>query len=114
MSSPEQPILLFGLYRWSGTTPEEFRKHYLTRHGPEIGGAIPGVAWYRVYLNKDPQTELGAPRADAFAIVCFESQQAAGEAANTPEWAAAIADFDGFVGHLDSYSVEQVFFGPGS
>ena len=108
-AQPENlPIYLFGLFRWAGTTPEEFRDHYLNKH-VEIGKRIPGVAWYYTFLNREPQTgQEGAPRPDAFAVLCFESEEALREAPNSSAWADAMKDNIGFVSHFDTYSVHRV------
>lgn len=111
MHDDEQPICLFSLYRWAGTTPEQFREHYLTRHAPNIGRQIPGVAWYHVYLNTEPQSgPLGAPRPDAFAVMCFESKAALRDAPASDKWSEAMEDFHGFVSHCDNYTVDLVRF----
>lgn len=109
MKSDDLPIYLFGLYRWAGTTPEEFRDHYLSHHAPNIGKQMPGVAWYYTFLNKEPQTgQDGAPRPDAFAIMCFESEDALKNAPTTDKWAEAMKDNIGFVSHFDTYNVERI------
>lgn len=109
MQIESRPVCLFGLYRWSGTTPEQFREHYLGHHAPNIGKRMPGVAWYYTFLNKNPQTgQEGAPRPDAFAVMCFESEQAMRDAPNSKEWAEAMQDNIGFVSHFDTYEVERV------
>lgn len=110
--STAPPVVLFGLYRWAGTTPEEFKDHYLKNH-VGIGKRIPGVAWYYAYLNKDPLRDSnGAPRPDAFAIMCFESDEAFANLPNTAEWGEALKDNVGFISHFDTYSVERVTLVP--
>ncbi|ROZ99078.1 EthD domain-containing protein [Gordonia sp. OPL2] len=107
-----QPVVLFGLYRWAGTTPEEFRAHYLDHH-VGIGKRIPGVAWYYAFLNTDPQRDgNSAPRPDAFAVMCFESADAFAQLSTTAEWAEAVADNVGFISHFDTYPVERVTLVP--
>jgi len=112
----KQPIYLFGLYRWAGTTPEEFRAHYLDKH-IELGKAMPGCVWYYTFLNTDPQTTdqiavYGAPQPDAFAVLAFASEEALAAAPESDVWAAAMEDNVGFVSHFDTYSVERVVVVP--
>ncbi|TXS96450.1 EthD domain-containing protein [Parahaliea maris] len=109
MKIDTHPIYLFGIYRWSGTTPEQFKEHYLAHHAPNIGAKIPGVRWYYTFLNKNPSVaQEGPPRPDAFAVMCFESEKALSKAPSTPEWAEAISDNIGFVSNFDTFEVERV------
>ena len=103
-----QPIFLFHLYRWDGTTPEQFREHYLNHHF-HIGRRIPGAAWWWTFLNKNPKREQdGMPVPDAFAVLAFESEEALAAAPQSDTWKAAMEDNVGFTGHFDTYSVERV------
>jgi uncharacterized protein (TIGR02118 family) len=103
-----QPIYLFGLYRWAGTSPEEFKAHYLDKH-VELGKRMPGAVWYYTFLNKDPQRgQEGAPRPDAFAVLAFESEEALAAAPESDVWQEAMQDNIGFVSHFDTYSVERI------
>lgn len=104
----QQPIFLFGLYRWSGTTPEQYREKYLGDH-VELGRAMPGSVWYYTFLNKNPKREQdGMPVPDAFAVLAFESEEALAAAPQSDTWKAAMEDNVGFTGHFDTYSVERV------
>ncbi|WP_314034592.1 EthD family reductase [Dietzia sp. CH92] len=111
VSIENQPVYLFALYRWAGTSPEEFRDHYLSKHA-DIGKSIPGVAWWHTFLNDNPMTNWGipegAPKPDAFSIMAFESEEALRKAPESEGWAAANGDNTGFVQHIDVYEVSRV------
>ena len=47
------PIILFPLYRWAGTSPEQLREHYVQVHAA-IGKRL-GVLWYETFLTVNPR-----------------------------------------------------------
>lgn len=104
------PLLLFEVYRWAGTAPEEFAEHYRTVHA-EIGTRLPGVVWYESFLNKAPTGDwptIGSrPEPDAFVIMMFDSQESLENLPNTPEWDEAARDDIGFCSHFKSYAVDR-------
>lgn len=109
-NEPDQPLLTFDVYRWPGTSSEEFREHYVNVHA-KIGMRLPGVIWYESFLNRKP-TEgwpvIGsAPVPDAFVIMKFESAQALANLQNTAEWAEAAEDDIGFCSHFQIYEVDR-------
>lgn len=104
------PLLLFEVYRWPGTSPEEFAEHYRTVHA-QIGKRIPGVVWYESFLNKNPTRDwpvIGSePQPDAHVIMMFESQEAKDNVSNTPEWDEAAEDDIGFCSHFKIFEVDR-------
>lgn len=109
-TADDLPTLMFEVYRWSGTTPEEFRQHYIDVHAP-LGKKLPGIVWYESFLATDPAREWpiqeGRARPDAYVIIKFESQQALESLKGTPEWKAAKLDDVGFVGNSVAQRVER-------
>lgn len=105
-----RPTLIFEVYRWAGTTPEEFREHYTQVHA-ELGKKLPGIVWYESFLNLEPTrgwpVQDGRARPDAFVIIKFESEAAIEAVKGTPEWREAKLDDPGFASHSPSYPVER-------
>ncbi len=101
--------VVFGLYRWHGTSYDEFREHYLSRH-VEIGKRLPHVKSYSIFLVADPGEDPppGPPRPDAFAVMDFESEEEFQAAIASDEFRKAQEDNRGFIGHYDSYQVERL------
>ncbi|HZB79405.1 MAG TPA: EthD domain-containing protein, partial [Actinomycetota bacterium] len=84
MTSPRRPTLMFEVYRWAGTTPEQFRKHYIEVHA-QLGKKIPGIVWYETFLNEEPTADWQAqerPRPDAYVIMKLESEEVLAEMRN--------------------------------
>jgi hypothetical protein len=108
--SAEQPLLAYTVFRWPGTTVEEFTEHYINVHA-EIGKRLPGVVWYESFLNKKPHTEWpvigSAPVPDAFVLMRLESQDALDTLPNSPEWEEAAKDDIGFCSHFEIFEVER-------
>lgn len=104
------PILIFEIYRWGGTSPEEFRQHYVDVHA-RLGMKLPGIVWYESFLPQDPQRDWpiqdGRARPDGFVIIQFESEEALESLRGTDEWRAAKLDDIGFVSNSVSYRVER-------
>lgn len=116
MSAADQrPTLIWEVYRWSGTTPEEFRQHYIDVHAP-LGKKLPGIVWYESFLTNDPDREWpiqsGRARPDAYVIIKFESEEAIEALRGTPEWRAAKLDDIGFVGNSVAQRVTRMTWIP--
>lgn len=107
---PTYPTLIFEVYRWSGTTPEDFERHYCEVHA-KLGMKLPGVRWYESFLTTDPHRDWpiqeGRARPDAFVILQFESEQAIADLRGTQEWKDAKLDDWGFVGNSVSHPVRR-------
>jgi len=104
------PLVVFPVYRWPGTTFDAFREHYIKVHSP-IGMRIPGVTWYESFLNNNAHDEwpvFGAPVADAFALMRFESEAALANVADTPQWKEAELDDIGFASHALVVKSERI------
>lgn len=108
--SDDQPLLLFEVYRWAGTSPQEFEDHYKNVHA-KIGMRLPGVIWYESFVNKAPTGEwpmVGSrPVPDAYVVMKFESQEALDNLPNTPEWDEAAQDDIGFCSHFSFHPVDR-------
>ena len=114
MSTPQRPTLVFEVYRWAGTTPEEFREHYLTVHG-QLGRRIPGIIWYETFLNEQPTETWQAqerPRPDAYVIMTLESEDVLEHLRGTEAWRIAKDDDIGFASHSFSQRVQRVTWIP--
>lgn len=99
--------IFFALYRWDGTTRDEFVEHYLSSH-VNLGKELPHVVSYTTFLNKqDPAEQDGPPRPDAFAVIDFGTEQRANEALASPVFAEAQRDNHGFISRYDTYFVER-------
>lgn len=110
MTSPRRPTLMFEVYRWAGTTPEQFRKHYIEVHA-QLGKKIPGIVWYETFLNEEPTADWQAqerPRPDAYVIMKLESEEVLAEMRNAEEWRIAKEDDIGFASHSFSQRVERI------
>ena len=110
MTSPYRPTLMFEVYRWAGTTPEQFREHYITVHA-QLGKKIPGILWYETFLNEQPTPGWQAqerPRPDAYVIMKLESEKVLEEMRKTDEWRIAKEDDIGFASHSFSQRVERI------
>ena len=97
----DEPVGMFPVYRWPGTTFDEFRAHYIDVHSG-IGKRIPGVNWYESFLNRNAHAEwpvFGAPVPDAYALMRFDSAEALENVKNTPEWDEGAEDDIGFCSH---------------
>ena len=108
--SESQPILLFEVYRWAGTTTEEFKKHYHEVHA-QLGKKLEGIIWYETFFNENPtQTWQAqeAPRPDAFVIMQLESEDALDKQRTTENWRIAKEDDIGFASHSVCYRVTRV------
>ncbi|MTD52475.1 EthD family reductase [Amycolatopsis pithecellobii] len=113
--SNDECYLLFAIYRWPGTSVEEFRNHLRETHGP-LAKRFPGLAWYESFLTDNAQEGwpvTSAPAPDAFAIMKFDSEAAKQEAAKSPAWAEADADLPGFIGHFNVFAVDRITWVPG-
>lgn len=103
------PIILFPLYRWAGTSPEQFREHYVQVHC-EIGKRL-GVLWYETFFNSKPARDwpvFGAPVPDAFTIMMFPSPAVLSNVRNTEVWQhEVLQDAIGFVSHAPVAEVER-------
>jgi hypothetical protein len=108
--SDAQPLLAFTVFRWPGTSFEEFEEHYKKVHA-QIGKRLPGVIWYESFMNKKAAGDwpvIGAsPTPDAFVIMKFESQEALDNLPNTAEWAEAAKDDIGFCSHFEIFEVDR-------
>ncbi|MGW4131913.1 EthD family reductase [Amycolatopsis japonica] len=106
--------LLFAIYRWPGTSVEEFRDHLRETHGP-LARKFPGLLWYESFLTDNAREGwpvTSAPSPDAFAIMKFESDAAKQEAEKSPAWAESDADLPGFISHFDAFKVERIIWVP--
>jgi uncharacterized protein (TIGR02118 family) len=104
------PTLVIPMYRWPGTTHDEFLEHHVDVHSA-IGKRLPGVTWYETLANKAPRLERsidGAPPADATDILMFESEAAMAEARTSPEWEEWTQDATSFLSHVDVFEMERV------
>jgi hypothetical protein len=101
---------MFEVYRWAGTTPEQFRKHYIEVHA-QLGKKIPGIVWYETFLNEEPTADWQAqerPRPDAYVIMKLESEEVFADLRNAEEWRIAKEDDIGFASHSFSQRVERI------
>lgn len=104
------PVVFFPIWRWAGTSPAQFREHYVKVHS-EIGKRLPGVVWYESFLNKqatDAWPVFDAPQPDAYALMKFSSASAMAELRNSAEWLEAAKDDIGFVSHAHVIQTERV------
>ncbi|MGW4131922.1 EthD family reductase [Amycolatopsis japonica] len=112
---PDEGVyLLFGIYRWAGTTVAEFQNHLKQIHGP-IARRFPGLLWYESFLNTqatDGWPSTSAPAPDAFAVMKFESEKAKNEIVNSAAWQEAQADSPGFIAHYDVFAVDRITWVP--
>lgn len=103
------PIILFPLYRWAGTTPEQFRDHYIKVHSA-IGKRL-GVIWYETFFNSHAARDwpvFGAPVPDAFTVMMFPSAADLANVRNTEVWQQEVLkDSIGFVSHAPVAEVER-------
>lgn len=110
MTIPKRPTLMFEVYRWAGTTPEQFREHYIEVHA-QLGKKIPGIVWYETFLNEQPTGAWQAqerPRPDAYVIMKVESDEVLERMRTTNEWRIAKEDDIGFASHSFSTRVERL------
>jgi EthD domain len=108
--SENNPMLVMTIYRWPGTTFEEFMDHYKKVHA-QLGKGLPGVIWYESFVNKNASANWpvigAAPVPDAFVIMKFESREALDNLQNTAEWADAMKDDIGFTSHFQMFEVDR-------
>lgn len=108
------PLLVMTIYRWPGTTFQEFMDHYPVH--AQLGKQLPGVIWYESFVNKKASVGWpvigAAPVPDAFVIMKFESQEALDNLPNTPEWQEAMKDDIGFTSHFEVFEVERITWVP--
>ncbi|WP_127129075.1 EthD domain-containing protein [Georgenia sp. SYP-B2076] len=104
------PYLAFEVYRWAGTTYEEFRTHYKDVHA-QIGKKIPGLVWYETFMNNNAQEGWpvigGAPKPDALVVMQFDSEESKQNIGNSPAWLEAAEDDIGFCSHFEIFDVER-------
>lgn len=108
--SSERPTSLFEVYRWPGTTTEEFREHYEQVHA-QLGKKLPGLLWYETFFNNNPTTTWQAqerPVPDAYVVMKWESQEAIDALRGTDQWRIAKEDDLGFASHSFSSPVTRV------
>ncbi|OUS92099.1 EthD domain-containing protein [Rhodococcus sp. NCIMB 12038] len=115
--SNDGPCLAFEVYRWAGTTSEEFRTHYKDVHA-QIGKKIPGLVWYESFMNKDAQEGWpvigGAPKPDAIVVMMFDSEESKQNVAQSAAWDEAAEDDIGFCSHFEIFEVERFTWIPES
>lgn len=113
----EGPCLAFEVYRWAGTTYEEFRSHYKDVHA-QIGKKIPGLVWYESFMNKQAQEGWpvigGAPKPDAIVVMMFDSEESKQNVAQSAAWDEAAKDDIGFCSHFEIFEVERFTWIPES
>lgn len=106
----ERPTSIFEVYRWPGTTTEEFRAHYKKVHA-QLGKKLPGLLWYETFFNEEATTTWQAqerPRPDAYVVMKWESEEAIEALRGTEEWRIAKDDDIGFASHSFSCRVARV------
>ncbi|PXY24696.1 EthD domain-containing protein [Prauserella muralis] len=114
MADEGDVYLAFNIYRWAGTSPAEFRKHYIDVHAPLVR-RVPGVVWYEAFLNKDVAAEwpiTAAPSPDAVVVLKFASEQAKEQGMQSQAWSEAAADSAGFISHFDVFRPERLTWVP--
>ena len=111
------PVLAFEVYRWAGTSVEEFRTHYKDVHA-KIGMRIPGLVWYESFMNKNSQEGWpvigGAAKPDAIVVMMFDSEESKAKIAESEAWTEAAADDIGFCSHFEIFEVDRFTWIPES
>ena len=85
--------VVFLVKRKPGMSQEEFARYWIERHTP-LTAKVPGVRAYRCYTATGAPD--GAPPCEGVAVLSFDDEAAYRRAADSPEFAAAIADAPNF------------------
>lgn len=104
------PVMAFEVYRWAGTSVEEFQHHYKEVHA-RIGMRIPGLVWYESFMNKNSQDGWpvigGAAKPDALVVMMFDSEESKAKIAESEAWLEAAEDDIGFCSHFEIFEVDR-------
>ena len=90
--------------RKAGTSVEDFQRHWRTTHA-ELVVKLPGIRRYKQSHVLASAYRKGEPVYDGVAESYFESTQAMKELANTPAYAAVLADEANFIDRVSMKSI---------